>query len=170
MFEASTPSSATTLLELDDGQSYHVPNNFICPITLTIMTSPLVSRQGHCYERSAIFGWLNTGGSCPITRRALSPSDLIRNRALEYNIKLWREANGLPATPASCDGGEQVSKVVEEVMTSISLSVEKQSELIAEYTARNTELNTQADTTTINPVVGKLPWWRRRRTRRTKAS
>jgi U-box domain len=54
----------------------------------------MVSRWGHSFERSAIIQWLAKGNtSCPITRKPMSLSDLISNRALEEEIFRWKFIN-----------------------------------------------------------------------------
>lgn len=73
-----------------------IPDEFICPITLSIMVKPLCNRSGRNFERSAILGWLARGsGLCPLTREPLRPSDLIPNRQLEARILFWRLEHGI---------------------------------------------------------------------------
>ncbi len=68
-----------------------VPNAYICPITLNIMSHPLVSKTGKHYERSAIISWLMKSNTCPLTRQPLFLSHLISDRALEEEIKRFKE-------------------------------------------------------------------------------
>jgi hypothetical protein len=68
-----------------------VPNAYICPITLNLMSHPLVSKTGKHYERSAIIAWLMKSNTCPLTRQPLSLSHLISDRALEEEIKRFKE-------------------------------------------------------------------------------
>jgi len=61
-----------------------IPNEFICPITLEIMTDPVICDDGHSYERTAI-SRLTTSIS-PITRQYIDLTRLIPNRALKNTI------------------------------------------------------------------------------------
>ena len=70
----------------------HVPDHFICPLTLQIMKDPLLSKYGHSFERTAILEWLATQDHhCPITRQPLQPSFLISNTRLIKEIQQWKK-------------------------------------------------------------------------------
>jgi hypothetical protein len=74
-----------------------IPSDFICPITLQVMVSPVMTRTGLNFERAAIFDWLEQGsGSCPLTRKPLTASDLIPDRRLKTQISIWRANNAIP--------------------------------------------------------------------------
>ena len=85
---ADSSSSTTTMLN-DEGESVEVPDEFLCPISLSIMTRPLMNRQGRNYERDAILAWLHKSDTCPLTRQPLRPSDLVPNKHLEMTIRFW---------------------------------------------------------------------------------
>ncbi|KAL7563434.1 hypothetical protein ACA910_016530 [Epithemia clementina (nom. ined.)] len=68
-----------------------VPSKFYCPLTLTIMEDPLMTREGHSYEKSAILTWLSTHDTSPLTREPLEVSQLLSNHALRSEIHAWRE-------------------------------------------------------------------------------
>lgn len=73
-----------------------VPDDFICPISLSVMKSPLMSKDGKNFERKAIIDWLSRGnGSCPLTRQPLTPSCLAPNVSLKMNIRRWKKTNGI---------------------------------------------------------------------------
>lgn len=59
----------------------------ICPITLTMMTDPVIDREGNTYERAAIAEWLHLHTTSPITRNPMQLSDLVPNRALRDEIE-----------------------------------------------------------------------------------
>jgi len=72
-----------------------VPHAYLCPLTLEIMTDPLMSRHGHSFERNAILEWMNRGNFvCPLTKHELTPSGLIPNTNLREEIMAWRIGNG----------------------------------------------------------------------------
>jgi len=101
------------------GEQADIPQEFLCPITLEIMSQPLTTRDGRNFERAAILSWLgnaSTACQCPLTRQVLKPSDLIPNRLLETKIRNWKDANGIPDAiggPAA-DTAQQQSGDVEE--------------------------------------------------------
>ncbi|KAK7319580.1 hypothetical protein RJT34_04303 [Clitoria ternatea] len=66
----------------------HLPDHFKCPISLEIMSDPVILSSGHTFDRSSIQRWLDAGHrTCPITRLPLPhhPS-LIPNHALRSLI------------------------------------------------------------------------------------
>jgi hypothetical protein len=84
-------------ITIADGSEVEVPSNFICPITLQVMVDPVMTRAGLNFEKAAIFGWLEQGsGSCPLTRKPLTASDLCTDRRLKTQINLWKKSNGIP--------------------------------------------------------------------------
>ena len=69
---------------------------FICPINLSIMKEPLMSKSGQNYDRKAILEWLNGGNTnCPLTRQPLKHSLLVPNNALKLRIEKWRQENDI---------------------------------------------------------------------------
>lgn len=73
-----------------------VPDEFVCPLTLEVMKSPMMTRWGQSYDREAILQWLGRGGHkhCPLTRKPLTLRDLLPNRALKERIQQWKESTG----------------------------------------------------------------------------
>lgn len=64
---------------------------FHCPLTKKVMEDPLVSKQGHSFERNAILEYLNDmGPTCPVTKEPLYPSGLIPNSKLRWEIGQWQ--------------------------------------------------------------------------------
>ena len=74
----------------------NIPSEFICPITLEVMISPIMSIYGHNYEKDAILKWVGYNGRCPLTRNDIRLRDLIPNRILEKQIAMWIYENSLP--------------------------------------------------------------------------
>ncbi|CAK9186702.1 unnamed protein product [Ilex paraguariensis] len=64
------------------------PDDFKCPISLEIMSDPVILSSGHTFDRSSIQQWLDAGHrTCPITKLPLSePPSLIPNHALRSLI------------------------------------------------------------------------------------
>ncbi|KAL9329256.1 hypothetical protein ACSQ67_004259 [Phaseolus vulgaris] len=68
--------------------THHLPDHFKCPISLEIMSDPVILSSGHTFDRSSIQRWLDAGyRTCPITKLPLpdQPS-LIPNHALRSLI------------------------------------------------------------------------------------
>jgi hypothetical protein len=64
-----------------------VPEEFLCPITLSLMTDPVIGSDGRTYERSAIQQWLRTNPHSPLTREPMNVSSLKTNYALKSAIE-----------------------------------------------------------------------------------
>ncbi|KAL3324723.1 hypothetical protein AABB24_038698 [Solanum stoloniferum] len=81
-----------------------IPDDFRCPISLELMTDPVIVSTGQTYERSCIEKWLEAGHStCPKTQQALTSKSLTPNYVLRSLIAQWCEANGIepPKRPGS---------------------------------------------------------------------
>ena len=60
-----------------------VPAQFRCPISQEIMEDPVVTSDGHTYERREIFRWLCSHNTSPLTgaplpNKALTPAIALR--------------------------------------------------------------------------------------------
>ena len=67
-----------------------VPSKFMCPLTSDIMEDPVMTREGHSFEKSAILSWLSRHSTCPMTYEPLEISQLVANHALRNEIHAWR--------------------------------------------------------------------------------
>ena len=56
----SDSGSSSNESENDDHYDDDHPKNFICPITQAVMVDPVVTADGHTYEREAIEQWFET--------------------------------------------------------------------------------------------------------------
>jgi len=75
---------------LDKCPSLLIPNDFLCPITLEIMTDPVIVASGQTYERRSIQKWLDSGErTCPKSRQPLAHLSLAPNYALKNLILQW---------------------------------------------------------------------------------
>ncbi|XP_039145199.1 U-box domain-containing protein 15 [Dioscorea cayenensis subsp. rotundata] len=76
--------------------SLQIPNEFLCPISLEIMTDPVIVATGQTYDRSSIQKWLDSGHcTCPKTRQALTHQSLAPNHALANLISQWCKKNNV---------------------------------------------------------------------------
>ncbi|RDY08934.1 U-box domain-containing protein 8, partial [Mucuna pruriens] len=73
-----------------------LPDHFKCPISLEIMSDPVILSSGHTFDRSSIQRWLDAGHrTCPITKLPLPEhASLIPNHALRSLI-----SNYAPISP-----------------------------------------------------------------------
>jgi|UniRef100_A0A8J9X3X3 hypothetical protein len=71
-----------------------VPEEFICPLTLSLMQDPVISKYGHSFERESILEYLGRGSDiCPCTRQPLRMRDVITNHKLRSKIRRWQIEN-----------------------------------------------------------------------------
>ena len=91
-----TAALAATATTIEDA-----PACFCCPISQTLMTTPVInSNSGMTYDCAAIETWIASERragrqpTCPITRRPIG--FLIRNRAIEDAIEMWCNDCGCP--------------------------------------------------------------------------
>jgi hypothetical protein len=81
-----------------------IPEQFICPISLEIMSVPVICEDGHTYDRSSISKISNP--KSPITRQPINLNKLIPNIALRQLIEKFAEQNNIKL--------EKISRVIEE--------------------------------------------------------
>jgi U-box domain len=74
-----------------------IPTEFVCALTHNLMTTPLMSKTGHNFDREAILAWVDAHGTCPVTGKPLVRNDLVSNHALRIKIEFWCKNNGLDA-------------------------------------------------------------------------
>jgi hypothetical protein len=72
------------------------PNEFLCPITLTLMHDPVIGPDGHSYERSAILQWLQTNPHSPLTRQPMTAQMLQTNYSLKTAIERYTHEQTAP--------------------------------------------------------------------------
>lgn len=74
-----------------------VPADFRCPLSLELMSDPVIVASGQTYERGYIQQWLDQGNTtCPKTRQTLNHTNLIPNYTVKALIASWCEVNNVP--------------------------------------------------------------------------
>eukprot|EP01028_Stygiella_incarcerata_P014414 TRINITY_DN954_c1_g1_i1.p1 TRINITY_DN954_c1_g1~~TRINITY_DN954_c1_g1_i1.p1 ORF type:complete len:632 (+),score=154.74 TRINITY_DN954_c1_g1_i1:87-1982(+) len=73
----------------------NVPSHFLCPISLEMMTDPVVCADGHTYSRASIMRWLKENDRSPMTGEQLPHSFLTPNFTLRSMIVEFREKHGI---------------------------------------------------------------------------
>ncbi|XP_074358875.1 U-box domain-containing protein 15 isoform X2 [Apium graveolens] len=77
---------------LNKSPSIATPHEFLCPISLEIMTDPVIISTGQTYERYSIQQWLDSGHrTCPKSGQPLDHLTLAPNFALKNLILQWCE-------------------------------------------------------------------------------
>ncbi|KAF8408722.1 hypothetical protein HHK36_004787 [Tetracentron sinense] len=73
-----------------------IPADFCCPLSLELMTDPVIVASGQTYERAFIRKWLDLGFTvCPKTRQTLAHTNLIPNYTVKALIANWCESNNV---------------------------------------------------------------------------
>ncbi|KAK8717455.1 hypothetical protein V6N13_044724 [Hibiscus sabdariffa] len=73
-----------------------IPADFCCPLSLELMTDPVIVASGQTYERAFIKNWIGLGLTvCPKTRQTLSHTNLIPNYTVKALIANWCESNNV---------------------------------------------------------------------------
>ncbi|CAH8344593.1 unnamed protein product [Eruca vesicaria subsp. sativa] len=73
-----------------------LPEQFKCPLSLTVMYDPVIISSGHTFERMWIHKWFDEGNeSCPKSRRTLDDFTMKPNLAMKEQISKWCSKHGL---------------------------------------------------------------------------
>lgn len=70
-----------------------VPNDYLCPITLSLMIYPVLTTVGNTYERDAIESWLTKYKTDPKSNEIFESVALIPNRSLQVIIRDYISKN-----------------------------------------------------------------------------
>ncbi|KAF5186367.1 U-box domain-containing protein [Thalictrum thalictroides] len=102
--------------------SLSIPHEFLCPITLEIMTDPVIVASGQTYERESIQKWFEANHrTCPKTRETLAHLSIAPNFALKNLILQWCEKNKfeLPKKEASNADADSSTTEQKEAISSL---------------------------------------------------
>ncbi|KAK6158485.1 hypothetical protein DH2020_005799 [Rehmannia glutinosa] len=73
-----------------------IPADFCCPLSLELMTDPVIVASGQTCERAFIRNWIDLGLTvCPKTRQTLAHTNLIPNYTVKALIANWCETNNV---------------------------------------------------------------------------
>ena len=75
------------------------PPPLVCPVTLDVMDNAVIDHDGYSYDRAAIEEVLRDNPTSPMTRRPMTPANLIPNRALRDMIAAWHKEQPLAIDP-----------------------------------------------------------------------
>ncbi|CAI0382117.1 unnamed protein product [Linum tenue] len=147
-----------------------IPHDFLCPITLEIMTDPVLIASGQTYERESIQKWFDADHkTCPKTRQTLEQLSMAPNCALKSLIIEWCEKNNfkLPKKESylaigelsSCRGIEEVATLVDELSSS-NLDVQRKAVKEIRMLSKESPENrvSIAKNGAVRPLVNLLPY------------
>ena len=89
----SDPATSIEITTLQSPTTPEIPTEFMCPITLSVMVDPVITADGHSYERGSIEDWLLSSKTSPLTNRPLTSRTLIPNQSLRSLIDKFWETN-----------------------------------------------------------------------------
>ncbi|KAM0067993.1 putative U box domain, armadillo-like helical, Zinc finger, RING/FYVE/PHD-type [Helianthus debilis subsp. tardiflorus] len=73
-----------------------IPPDFCCPLSLELMTDPVIVASGQTYEREYIRDWIDLGLTvCPKTMQTLVHTNLIPNYTVKALISSWCDSNNV---------------------------------------------------------------------------
>ncbi|KAA0045785.1 U-box domain-containing protein 4 [Cucumis melo var. makuwa] len=79
-----------------------IPPDFCCPLSLELMTDPVIVASGQTYERVFIKNWIDQGlNVCPKTRQTLVHTNLIPNYTVKALIANWCDTNNVKLSDPS---------------------------------------------------------------------
>ncbi|GJP78139.1 hypothetical protein CLOP_g8472 [Closterium sp. NIES-67] len=82
------------------GKQPAVPSEFVCPLSLQLLTDPVITASGLTFERAVIQKWYRDGNRiCPVTGSRLDHYRLFPNQAVRQLIAQWCDANAVPYAP-----------------------------------------------------------------------
>jgi hypothetical protein len=76
---------------IDEYNAKKTPEAYICPISTSIMSDPVVTADGNTYDRQGIERWFQTKDTSPLTNERLSDKTLRPNRLLRNQVRTFTE-------------------------------------------------------------------------------
>ncbi|KAI5070759.1 hypothetical protein GOP47_0015102 [Adiantum capillus-veneris] len=113
-------------VEQSECDDVKVPEDFRCPISLELMTDPVIVATGQTYERAAITRWIEEGHqTCPKSGLMMAHTVLIPNQALRSLIWQWCERHGISISPSEpTHQGSRISQSTPTSLEATKLTVE----------------------------------------------
>ncbi|XP_021845274.2 U-box domain-containing protein 16 [Spinacia oleracea] len=107
LFGASSSLNSEENLRRCLSSEINIPADFRCPITLDLMSDPVVVATGQTYDRMSIVLWIESGhNTCPKTGQSLIHTNLVPNRALKSLIAMWCRERRIPFAAAESSEGQ----------------------------------------------------------------
>ncbi|KAI3844574.1 hypothetical protein MKW92_027531 [Papaver armeniacum] len=136
--DGSKPGSMISCLDSED---------FLCPISLEIMSDPVIISTGHTFDRVSIQKWFKSGNLiCPKTGEKLTSIEMVPNSALRKLIHQFCFENGIPIVrePSQNQNRKDVKRTKTE-HTSPSGAAEEAMKMVSEFLQCNLSTGTTSD-------------------------
>lgn len=141
-----------------------IPSEYLCPISYDIMTDPVITADGHSYERGEIAQWLTTSNKSPTTNCELAHKNLVPNWGLKKAIEAFIEkANSTYDRTKAMTEEQQFHQAVRESTQSFrqeQISIEKKHKPETVKSAKQKELEAKLKRLqrqcNLNPHAEKL--------------
>jgi len=98
----------------------NIPQEFICPITLSIMENPVICDDGYTYEREAIIRLPNS--ISPMTRQSINKLNLIPNRAIKDAIIRYKMGIGLAGVNIQTQTQNQLTSNPQIILSQLNMT------------------------------------------------
>lgn len=137
----------------------NIPQEFLCPITLSIMEDPVICDDGYTYEREAIIRLPNS--ISPMTRQSINKFNLIPNRAIKDAIERYKLGGGISSlniqsqtdTQTQHKTNPQLIHSHSNISSNIVRSPWNDKLYNIQYKSRNTDYNDTRYSTTLIAVL-----------------
>ena len=113
LFSQTSPSNTSNVSSISQNIKKPVepPEEFLCPVSLEIMTDPVVLPSGNSIDRSSILNMIANGQKFdPLTREPITEKDLRDNRNLKTRIEKWCKKHNYGLENKVNDNTENKSK------------------------------------------------------------
>ncbi|CDY53075.1 BnaC03g76650D [Brassica napus] len=108
----------------EEHNSDTLPEQFKCPLSLTVMYDPVIISSGHTFERMSIQRWFDLGNdTCPISKRVLDDFTLQSNVAMKDQISKWCKKHGLDVQDPAMKHTENASQNLDFSIASFTSSL-----------------------------------------------
>ncbi|MCL7034581.1 hypothetical protein MKW94_013975 [Papaver nudicaule] len=137
--DASKPGSMISCLDSED---------FLCPISLEIMSDPVIISTGHTFDRVSIQKWFSSGNLiCPKTGEKLTSIEMVPNSALRKLIHQFCSENGIPIVreQSGIQNRKDVRRTKTEQTSQQSGAAEEAMKMVAEFLQCNLSTGTTSD-------------------------
>lgn len=104
-FEGKEPKTQLTSID------WLSPEGLQCPISLELMTDPVMVSSGQTYDRASIKKWIKSGcRTCPVTGKMLVSTDLVPNLAIRRLVDQYCHRNNILITEPTTKHRRTVDK------------------------------------------------------------
>ncbi|KAL4367247.1 hypothetical protein GQ457_05G034270 [Hibiscus cannabinus] len=132
-----------------------LPDDFKCPISLEVMSDPVILSSGHTFDRASIQRWLDSGHrTCPITKLPLPEHPcLIPNHALRSLISNYTLVT--PSKPQPCSHPQTLVSALTSPSSAIGTKLDSLTHL-ARLTKRDSSARRKLTESGAVPAVLKF--------------